>query len=273
MSHAATNWAVKLRGLKPAAKIVLWHLADRHHPDHGCFPSQSRLADDCEMSRASLNNHLKGLEAAGLIIRIQRRDTSSNRQKSTRYILGFEDAFAQHVESRVQDLDMEAVSKNEPVPCPNLSESRVQNLNTNSVREPLREPVRGSFDVFWDLVPTQHKKSKFQAERNWKKLSSNLRQEALDNAKAWFSWWATSNKDANPIHGSTYLDERRWQDEGWKPERKSPPLACGLYQHHIDAIKKRQTYLCRDIQSTQANLAVQAGLVTETECRNAGVPL
>ena len=39
MSHEATNWAIKQRGLKPTTKIVLWHLCDRFNPDYGCFPS------------------------------------------------------------------------------------------------------------------------------------------------------------------------------------------------------------------------------------------
>ena len=33
MSHAATNRAILQRGLKPATKIVLWFLCDRHNPD------------------------------------------------------------------------------------------------------------------------------------------------------------------------------------------------------------------------------------------------
>ena len=44
MSQAATNWAIQQRGLKPATKIVLWFLCDRHNPDFGCFPTQARLA-------------------------------------------------------------------------------------------------------------------------------------------------------------------------------------------------------------------------------------
>ena len=55
MSHDATNWAIKQRGLKPTTKIVLWHLCDRFNPDYGCFPSQARLAHDCEISRSTLN--------------------------------------------------------------------------------------------------------------------------------------------------------------------------------------------------------------------------
>ena len=58
MSHKATVWAIQQRGLKPATKIVLWFLCDRHNPDFGCFPTQARLADDAEMSISALNEHL-----------------------------------------------------------------------------------------------------------------------------------------------------------------------------------------------------------------------
>ena len=63
MSHKATLWAIEQRGLKPTTKIVLWHLCDRYNPDFGCFPSQARLAEDCEISRSTLNDHLDRLEA------------------------------------------------------------------------------------------------------------------------------------------------------------------------------------------------------------------
>ena len=93
MSHEATNWAIKQRGLKPTTKIVLWHLCDRFNPDYGCFPSQDRLAHDCEISRSTLNDHLGQLEAVGLLRRVARRDFVTKRQLPTRYILGFEPGF------------------------------------------------------------------------------------------------------------------------------------------------------------------------------------
>lgn len=130
MSHQATNWAFQQRGLEAATWRVLIILADRHNPDFGCFPSQSRIAADAEMSRSSLNVHLDKLERAGLIRRERRIDPTTRRQRSTRYLFAFEEAFAQK-------------------PCPDLghgnrpgeaaktpgavSRSRVQNLDTNPV--------------------------------------------------------------------------------------------------------------------------------------------
>ena len=93
MSHAATNWAIQQRGLKPTTKIVLWHLCDRYNPDYGCFPSQARLAYDCEISRATLNRHLDTLEERKLIRRVRMYDPETRQQRNTRYLLGFESGF------------------------------------------------------------------------------------------------------------------------------------------------------------------------------------
>lgn len=87
---------------EPTTKIVLWHLCDRFNPDFGCFPSQARLAEDCEISRSTLNDHLGRLEAAKLLRRVPRVDPVTKRQMPTRYILGFEDGGTPH----------------DPEPCP-----------------------------------------------------------------------------------------------------------------------------------------------------------
>jgi hypothetical protein len=172
MSHEATNWAIKQRGLKPTTKIVLWHLCDRFNPDYGCFPSQDRLAHDCEISRSTLNDHIGQLEAAGLLRRIPRIDPVTKRQLPTRYILRFEPGFAPtdvvpcpetghgfsppgHAAENAaeiepndpvsvepcpvsgHEIDGQAVSGFCPDPCPENGQSRVRNPDTNLVREPL----------------------------------------------------------------------------------------------------------------------------------------
>ena len=177
MSHDATNWAIKQRGLRPTTKIVLWHLCDRFNPDYGCFPSQARLAHDCEISRSTLNAHLAQLEAAGLLRRVRCIHPVTRRQMPTRYILGFETGFtpddpdpcpgsghgalsfnvgadetanAQPVPANLPGPCPEAghgsearpVSDFESEPCPENGQSRVRNPDTNPVREPLREPVK-----------------------------------------------------------------------------------------------------------------------------------
>jgi hypothetical protein len=146
MSHDATNWAIKQRGIKPALKVVLWNLCDRYHPDNGCFPSQETLAEDCEVPRSTLNVYLESLEKAGLIAREQRRKKGSQQQERTRYRFAFEPGFAPvsaenpSPETGHGETD-EAESRNAGEPSPENGQSRVQNLDSNLVREPVREPV------------------------------------------------------------------------------------------------------------------------------------
>ncbi|PBC01771.1 helix-turn-helix domain-containing protein [Mesorhizobium sp. WSM3860] len=162
MSHAATNWAITQRGLKPATRIVLWHLCDRHNPDLGCFPSQDKLAYDCEMSRSALNEHLKILELTGLIRREQHINPRTKQQENTRYRFAFEADFgtAQDVVEPSPESGHGAESGKEGGPCPENAYSRVRNPDTNPVREPVREPPGradapggGDFDMLWSSWP------------------------------------------------------------------------------------------------------------------------
>jgi hypothetical protein len=153
MSHKATVWAIQQRGLKPATKIVLWFLCDRHNPDFGCFPTQARLADDAEMSISALNEHLARLEELRLIHRVRVHDPRTHKRQATRYILGFEDGFPQEPtpetgdgfdgtdeeqdDDPTPDFGHGAISGFPAKPSPDLAESHLRNPETNLVREPL----------------------------------------------------------------------------------------------------------------------------------------
>ncbi len=163
MSHAATNWAIQQRGLKPATKIVLWHLCDRHNPDFGCFPTQARLAEDAEMSVSALNDHLARLEALRLIHRVRTHDPRTHKRQATRYILGFEDGFPPESTPEsgdgsdgtedeqngepTPDFGDGAISGFPAKPSPDFAESHLRNPETNLVREPLSKPVKEEEDA------------------------------------------------------------------------------------------------------------------------------
>jgi len=162
MSHAATNWAIQQRGLKPATKIVLWFLCDRHNPDFGCFPTQARLAEDAKMSISALNDHLATLESLGLIHRIRVKDLRTHRRLPTRYILGFEQGFPQNPPPESGDGFVEIMEENDDpspespdgaisgfpgVPSPDFPQSHLRNPEYNLVREPLTKPVKEEEDA------------------------------------------------------------------------------------------------------------------------------
>ena len=96
MSHYMTALAMRQTGLKPAAKIVLYWLADHHNGETGlCFPSLNTLAKECEMDVATVKRHLGGLEDLGLIERKQRHRENGS-QTSTQYILRLDAPLAQN---------------------------------------------------------------------------------------------------------------------------------------------------------------------------------
>ena len=82
-----TALAMQQTGLKPAAKVVLYWLADHHNGETGlCCPSLKALVRLCEMDRSTVVRHMDALELAGLVGREQRtRDNGS--QTSTAYTL------------------------------------------------------------------------------------------------------------------------------------------------------------------------------------------
>ena len=131
MSHRATNWAFEQRGLSASAWRILACLADRHNPDMGCFPSQEQLAIDAEMSRRSVNRQLDALEEMGLIRRVRRWCAASRQNLSTRYILGFENAFL-----------LEPCATVAHGPCAIHDQSRVPERHTNLVNEPVTTAAR-----------------------------------------------------------------------------------------------------------------------------------
>jgi len=158
MSHDATNWAIKQRGIKPAAKIVLWHLADRYHPDHGCFPSKETLAEDCEMSERSVYDQLKILEEAGLIkIEAGEYQAASGKFKSNHYILCFDKSPSANF----------AVGKNASSPSANSRKNRRQNLPNNTVSKLSNITCNDHFADFWSAYPRKVSKDGAKRKFSW----------------------------------------------------------------------------------------------------------
>jgi len=208
MSHKATVWAIQQRGLKPATKIVLWFLCDRHNPDFGCFPTQARLADDAEMSISALNEHLAKLQELRLIHRVRVHDPRTHKRQATRYILGFEDGFPQEPTPENED-GSEGTNKEQDggptpdsghgaisgfpaKPSPDFAKSHLRNPETNLVREPLSKPVKEEEDA-------QARDSDF--DRFFAELLNALGFAANATLPAWWQGWPAR------------LHVRRWRDD------------------------------------------------------------
>lgn len=149
MSGMALIWAANVKGLKPAAKIVLIQLADFHNKETGqCNPSAQRLADECEMGRATLFRHMTTLEEYGLITRHARGDGDGGRG-SNQYELHLDITLGPSARSRGGNSGPNGVASQNKTGG-NVSKKRgkspkgetrvVSNRDTNLTIEPKKEP-------------------------------------------------------------------------------------------------------------------------------------
>ncbi|MEI4262809.1 helix-turn-helix domain-containing protein [Roseovarius sp. D0-M9] len=283
MSHVATNWAFAQRGLKPAEKLVLLCLADRHNPDRGgCWPSQDRLAADANISVSSLNNQLKNLEGAGLIRRERRFDDGKKRQMSTFYILGFEDGFSPDEEKLSPKIGDGAVSKSDEKPSPKNGQSSLQNLETNLVREPLRRTSKAQAR---ESAPALGVDEKFD-------LFCKGHPHAVERDVIWREWHEALALGANPARlvvlanryaaspevqrgfpkkAQNWLRDGAWREASAYPERPGPASIDERAKFWASSINEGKFVSPGCFPAAIATRMVELGLVTPDQLRARGI--
>ena len=197
MSHYMTALAMKQKGLKPAAKIVLYWLADHHNSETGaCFPSLKKLEAECEMNRSTIVRHLTSLEEAGLISRIRRtRDNGS--QTSTTYLLNLTPVAERN--SPCCKTQQPPVAKCDP-----------HNLGNNNLGKELLNN-NDHFEDFWAAYPRKVAKGNAR-----KAFAAAMKKTSIDEISAGLNKQLTalSSKESQYIpHASTWLNGERWNDE------------------------------------------------------------
>jgi hypothetical protein len=204
-----TALAMKQKGLKPAAKIVLYWLADHHNSETGaCFPSLAKLANECEMDVATVKRHLVRLEQDGLIKRSQRTRENGS-QTSTQYILLLDDNLAQNAPAPSANCATPLAQNNTPH---NLV---INNLgNEPSIFDAFNEIAEG---VGWPKVQARtQKRERMVAARikdcggfdNWKSAmeraaaSDFLSGKATGSTPASFDWLNNASNFAKLMEGN-----------------------------------------------------------------------
>jgi hypothetical protein len=88
LSFKAQQWALEQTEVKSPDKFVLFMLAYRDNPDepHGCFPSLSRIAKDCGLSRSTVQSSIKRLLGSGKL-RMEHRHGTRGHASSNYYTL------------------------------------------------------------------------------------------------------------------------------------------------------------------------------------------
>lgn len=239
MSHYMTALAMKQRGLKPAAKIVLYWLADHYNETTGaCFPSVSTIAHEGEMSAATVHRHLADLEDAGLIERITRQRPDGG-LSSNGYILHLqpisqnergvlakcEGGTRKMREGPVAKCESNLVSinlVNEPgrdAPARDGAEEPTLALTPPppSKQKPSKaRKAQGDqgFAEWWARYP--RKIGKGAARTAWARAIKKADTETISRAlrRQAAVWVAEGTEDRFIPHPATWLNQERWDDEG-----------------------------------------------------------
>ena len=147
MSLRALTWAKQQRVGDPIAKLVLLCLADAMNAHHEyAFPSQARLADECECSRQTVNKKLAWLEEKGFVRRERTKDTTGRDTGCRYHLLGVNDGDTGVNQSDTGVNDGDRGVSTTFTPGVNDGDTSKGNLNINPKREPSQRGTRLTLD-------------------------------------------------------------------------------------------------------------------------------
>lgn len=125
------------------------------------------------------------------------------------------------------------------------------------------------WDWFWEAVPK--KIGKHAARKAFEKLSVGNQVAAAKSVKPFYEWWRKENPNATWLHPSTYLNQRRWEDEEWQESsrpKNDPNAALDMYEKWI----KDGSHLCKQhISNSVVTELLRQGRVTEDQIRGVGL--
>lgn len=128
-----------------------------------------------------------------------------------------------------------------------------------------------AFADLWELLPTGAKSGKREAQKAFAKLRPGDQRLASQHVAAYYDWWRKANAQASWLHPSTYINQRRWEDEAWQPSAPCRGVdKAAFWAESITANKyvspaTCSPQLCREM--------VDRGLVTERQVLERGLSL
>lgn len=149
MSMILMAKAMQLKVGNPSRKLVLIKLADNANDKGECFPSYQHVADQCEISRRSVINHIDALCEQGLVRKVYRSGEKGN--SSNVYKLNLDDPIQESPSEKsalgmVKDLHQPS-EKSAPPP------SEKSAPRTSHSFEPVNEPKKKGFDAKKESIP------------------------------------------------------------------------------------------------------------------------
>lgn len=227
MSFQAQNWANQQKTGHISGRAILMTLANFADENGYCYPSQSRLAEDCECSERTIRQWLDKLEELGFISRIRRnREDGSRTSDLIRLNMG--ENLPANSAARDKSLPANSAASNGSLPANfskstgkicrviskvNLSEDIMSETSSDTPDTPhpkKRQTYPELFEETWKEYPTDANMSKKEAFNEWKKLSEEDKQ-AVKAAIPPFKAFCAKDRTYRPIHMCRFISKERWK--------------------------------------------------------------
>jgi hypothetical protein len=291
MSGMALIWAANVKGLKPAAKIVLIQLADFHNKETGqCNPSAQRLADECEMGRATLFRHMTTLEECGLVTRHARGDGDGGRG-SNQYELHLDIALGPSARPKGGNRGSNGVvSQNET--GGNVSKTRgkslkgetgvVSNRDRNLTIEPKKEPPTRRREAVEDeeaekilaAYPSDRLRGKAACLAQIEEAKKEgIRQEDLLQAVKVYATDSAGFTRSKVCFSDNWFQSRRWQAyvEKQAEDREKAATLAADHPARLACWISDRSPMCKHITGTQVTALLASKMVSEAQIQAAGL--
>jgi hypothetical protein len=291
MSGMALIWAANVKGLKPAAKIVLIQLADFHNKDTGqCNPSAKRLADECEMGRATLFRHMTTLEQSGLVTRHARGDGDGGRG-SNQYELHLDITLGPSSRAKGWGSGPNRVSsqnemgRNVSKTCGKSLTSEtgvVPNRDTNLSIEPVKEPPTRKREAAGDeeaekilaaYPPDRLRGTAASIAQIEEAMKEGIEPKDLLQAVQAYATDSAGFTRAKVCYSDNWFQSRRWQGyiEDIRAKREKFQAASADHHKRLACWISDRSPMCKHITGTQVTALLASKMVSEAQIQAAGL--
>ena len=195
--------------MRNGEKLVLLSLASHANEKTGlCCPSVVRLMERTSLGKTAVVSAIAKLESLNLISVVRTLGTGST------YTLNMQTGS----DSEPVQIPDRSGFRTTPVQIPNHTGSDSEPVTGNNRKEPLPPTPKGDcadgFEEFWEAYPK--KVSKPSAKKAWARLNADRPMVAailadITRRKSSKEW--TPERMQYVPHPSTYLNNRRWEDE------------------------------------------------------------
>ncbi|EFO0550684.1 helix-turn-helix domain-containing protein [Escherichia coli] len=167
--------AMKIRVGNPLRKLVLIKLADNASDQGECWPSYQHIADQCEISKRSVMNHIAALCESGLVKKVTRKGEKGN--SSNIYLL--------HLDGAGDS------------PGGSAGDSPRTSHSFEPVKEPVNEPIAVGASAD-ESVRVRSNRPEYSPEFEQAWLAYPKRAGGNSKSAAFKAWKARLNEGVNP---------------------------------------------------------------------------